>query len=413
MKISILSDSPFIPTGYRQEALMLAQYLTKQGHEVHYLANAYAGMTLNKATLFDGTECNFKIYGELQHSYFRNTMSEIIKNTMSDVFIILLDTFMLHGNDAWFLGVDTSPARTFFWFPTDGGGGLPLGCANILKKIDKPVAMSKFGQKQVKDYHNLDVAHIPHGLDTKLFFRLPDEQREMLKHKYGLNGKFVIGTVARNQPRKHLDRTLKTMVLLKDKIPNAVLFMHLDPDDLAQPLWKIKSLIQKFGLENRVIFSGMKAHHGFPAQQMNEVYNVMDCFFLSTSGEGFGIPIIEAMACEVPVVATDYTTTPELVINNNAGFGVKLAGTDTVDLFSLDSKEYDNKMMNGTITGSWEVERGLCDINDATNKIEILYKRPDLIKEFGKNGRKAVEEKYDFQKQVAPVFEQMFKEAIK
>ena len=188
--------------------------------------------------------------------------------------------------------------------------------------------------------------------------------------------------------------------------------MHLDPDDPAQPLWKIKSLITKFGLENRVIFSGMKAHQGFPAQQMNEIYNVMDVFFLSTGGEGFGIPIIEAMACSIPVVATDYTTTPELVINNKAGFGVKLAGVDTIDLFSLNSKEYDFKTMNGTITGSWEVERGVCDVNDAADKIEILYKRPDIRKEFGENGRKAVLEKYDF-KNIAPAFEKMFLEAIK
>ena len=236
MKITLLSDSPFIPTGYRNQSLMLAQYLTKQGHEVHYLANAYQGMPLNNATLFDGTECNFKIYGEMQHSYFRNTMSEIIKTTMSDIFFILLDTFMLHGNDAWFLGVDTSPAKTIFWFPTDGGGGLPINCAHIINKVEHPVAMSMFGQKQVKEYHNLDVKHIPHGVDIGLFFKLSEEKRLELKQKYGLQGKFVIGTVARNQPRKHLDRTLKTMRLLLDKMPNAVLFMHLDPDDPAQPL---------------------------------------------------------------------------------------------------------------------------------------------------------------------------------
>ncbi len=413
MKITILSDSPFIPTGYRNQALQLAQYLTKQGHEVHYLANAYAGMPLNRATLFDGTECNFKIYGELQHSYFRNTMSEIIRNTKSDIFFILLDTFMLHGNDAWFLGIDTSPARTIFWFPTDGGGGLPIGCANIIKKIEYPVAMSQFGQKQVKEYHDLNVGHIPHGVDTELFFKLPDDQRLALKQKYGLQDKFVIGTVARNQPRKHLDRTLKTMRLLKDKIPNAVLFFHLDPNDPAQPLWRIQSLIQKFGLENRVIFSGMKAHQGFPAKQMNEIYNVMDCFFLSTSGEGFGIPIIEAMACEVPVVATDYTTTPELVIKNNAGLGVKLAGVETIDLFSLDSKDYDIKTQNGCITGSWEVERGLMDINDATNKILQLCLDPKLREIMGANGRRAVLEKYDFKKQIGPAFEKIMVEAIK
>jgi len=413
MKITILSDSVFIPTGYRNQALQLAQYLINQGHEVHYLANAYNGMTLKSATLFDDTVCNFNIYGEMQHSYFQHTMSEIIKRTMSDIFFILLDTFMLHGPDAWFLRVDTSPARTFFWFPTDGGGGLPIGCANILKKIENPVAMSQFGQKQVKEYHDIEIPFIPHGVNRKIFFRLPEEQRLELKKKYGLQDKFVIGVVARNQPRKHLDRTLKTMRLLKDKIPEAVLFFHLDPDDPAQPLWKIKSLIQKFGLENRCIFTGMKAHHGFPASQMNEIYNVMDIFFLTTSGEGFGIPTIEAMACGIPVVATNYTTTPELVMHNNAGFGVNLVGIENIDLFKLHSKDYDEQVQSGTITGSWEVERGIMDVNDAASKIFALYQDPGLRENMGQNGIRAVESKYDFEKHVAPEFEKMFMEAVK
>jgi glycosyltransferase involved in cell wall biosynthesis len=257
MKIAILSDSPFIPTGYRNQALQLAQYLQSQGHEIHYMANAFAGMTLNSATLFDGTICNFKIYGELMQSYFRNTMSEILKTNMIDRFIILLDTFMLYGNDGWFCGIDTAPAKTFFWYPTDGGGGMPIGCANILKKVNVPVAMSQFGQKQVKDYHQLNTLYIPHGVNTDLFFKMNDEQRMLLRKKYGLTDKFVIGVVARNQPRKFLDRTLKAMTIIKDKIPNAILFMHMDPNDPAQGQWGIKSLIKKFNLENRVIFSGM------------------------------------------------------------------------------------------------------------------------------------------------------------
>jgi len=373
------------------------------------MGNAFTGMTLNNFELYDGTKCNFKLYGELQHSYFRNTMSEILKTNMIDRFIILLDTFMLHGNDAWFLNTDTSPAKTFFWFPTDGGGGLPQGCDNILRKIDVPVAMSKFGQKQVKEYHNIDAEHIPHGVNTELFYRMPDDERYKLRSKYGLQDKFVIGVVARNQPRKHLDRTLKAMRLIAKQIPNAILYLHIDPDDPAQPLWKMRSLIQKFGLENRVVFSGMKAHQGIPDKEMVKIYNLMDCFFLSSSGEGWGIPLIEAMACEIPIVATSYTTTAEIVEQNKAGLGIKLSGVEKLNLFDLHSKEYDYRCMNGTITGSWEVERAICDIEDAARLIVEIYKNPELRKEMGKNGRKAVLEKYDFNNVVAPAWMRLLK----
>jgi len=402
MRITILSDSPFIPTGYRNQAVQLAKYLKKKGHEIHYLANAFSGITIDYAKLFDGTELDFKIYGELVHSYFQGTMSQHLKETNSERFFILLDTFMLFP---WLLNIDFNPAKSLFWFPSDGGGGMPRGCEQILKKIDKPIAMSRFAQKQVKDYYGIDVIYIPHGTEPDKFYKLTEEERNKLREKWGFKDKFVIGVVARNQPRKNLDRTIKVMSLLKEKIPNAILFLHMDPNDPAGQMFYMPNLIQKYNCENRVIFSGMQAHKGFEWSRMNEIYNLMDIFLLTTSGEGFGIPIIEAMSCEVPILATDYTTTQELIKDNECGLGIKLSGTEEIDLFKLDSKEYDNKQINGTITGSWEVERGFCSIEDAVEKIKFLYDNPEIRKKMGSNGRKAVLSKYDFENIIGPALE--------
>jgi glycosyltransferase involved in cell wall biosynthesis len=396
MKITVLSDSLFIPTGYANQMRQLTDYLSKKGHEIHYLMNAYVGNTLTNVKLEDGQEYNFKMYGSMfGQDYFQNTMSQHLKETKSDVFIILLDTFMLFP---WILNLDLSPAKVFFWYPSDGGAGMPKGCEQILKKVDKPIAMSKFGQKQVKDYYGIDTGYIPHGLNVNRFFRLKNEERRMLRMQWGLDDKFVIGVVARNQPRKNLDRTIKIMAKLKDKLPNAVLLLHLDPNDPAQQMFNLPSLIQKYNSENRIIFTGMKAHKGFPWNKMNEVYNLMDVFLLTTSGEGFGIPIIEAMACQVPVLATSYTTTPELVEQTKAGLGIKLSGVEEIDLFKENSKDYDMKVLNGTLTGTWEVERGLCDIDDAVNKLVWMYNNPRELEVMGLNGRKAVLEEYDFEK---------------
>jgi len=404
-KIVILSDSPFLPTGYSNQAKLLAKYLSDKGHEIHFLANAYNGTTISYVKLKDGTEFNYTIYGEMTQSYFANSMRALLTEIKPDKFFILLDSFMLYQSN--FLNQDTSPAKTLFWFPSDGGGGLPKGCENIIKKIDVPVAMAEFGQKQVKDYHNLDVQHIPHGCEPDRFYRLPEEQRNELRVKWGLNDKFVIGVVARNQPRKNLDRTIKAMKLVSQKIPNAILLLHMDPTDPAGQIFNLTSLVKKYGLENRVRFTGMQAHKGFDWSEMNNVYNLMDVFLLTTSGEGFGIPIIEAMSCEVPVLATDYTTTPELVINNKAGLGIKLSGVEEIDMFKEDSKIYDTKAFNGTLTGSWEVERGMCDITDCAEKLVWMYNNPEALKIMGENGRKAVLTKYDFNKIVAPAWEKL------
>jgi glycosyltransferase involved in cell wall biosynthesis len=357
--------------------------------------NAYSGRTLKYAETEDGEKFPYKMYGSMFQNYFQDTISNHLKQTKSDVFIILLDTFMMFP---WLLNLDLSPAKTYFWFPSDGGGGLPLGCENILRKVNCPVAMAKFGQKQVKDYYGIDTKFIPHCCDSNIFYQLPKEERLNLKRKWGFQDKFVIGIVARNQPRKNLDRSLKIMYLLKDKIPNAVLLCHLDPNDPAQQMFNIPSLIRKYGLENRVVFTGMSAFKGFSESQLNEIYNLMDVFLLTTSGEGFGIPIIEAMSCQIPVLATDYTTTPELVIENKSGLGINLSGVETIDMYkeNLSMQEYDQLVLNGTITGTWEVERGICSMSDGVEKLIYLYKNPEEREKMGKNGRKAVLEKYDY-----------------
>lgn len=416
VKISILSDSPFFPTGYSNQAKLLARYLKDKGHEIQFMANGFTGATIKNAELMDGTKFDYTIIGQEKQPYFADVMSPMIKKHESDFFLILLDTFMLHGGNGWFLNIDTSPAQTAFWFPSDGGGGMPVKCESILRKTDHPVAMAKFGQKQVKDYYNIDTKFIPHGTEPEKFYRLPDEERNQLRASKGLHDKFVIGVVARNQSRKMLDRTIKTLFSMMNKvktqIPNAVLYLHMDQNDPAKAV-PLDSLIKRYNLENRVIYTGVSALKGFDWSEMNNVYNVMDCMFLSTSGEGFGIPMIEAMSCEVPVVATSYTTTHELVEHPKSGFGVKLVGCDQLDFFKMHAKDYDNALINGTFTGGWEVERGLIDVDHAAEQIHKLWSNPKLCREMGENGRKEVLEKYDFEKIVGPAWEKLILNAVK
>lgn len=411
LKIGIIADSVFLPTGYSNIGKQISKYLIKQGHSVHYFCVAYNGTTIDYARLPDGTEFNFKMYGEMVHSYFMNSIERYAKELNLDIILIILDTFMLYPA---ILSKDLSPAKVVFFYPSDGGNGMPLGCDAVLKKMDKSVAYSKFAQKQVKDYYGMDTPYIPIGTEPDKFYKLDDIKRMQLRAKYGLLNKFVVGCVARNQPRKMLDRMFKAFRLVKERIPEAILFLHTDPNDPAQSFNMFK-LISDYNLENRVYFSGMQAYKGFDWNQMNEVYNVMDLFFLSTSGEGWGIPLVEAMSCEVPVLATDYTTTQEIVKDNQAGLGIKLSGVEEIssEEFFKDQKEYDKKVMNGTIMGSWMVERGIIDVVDAANKIEYLYKNPNLMKQMGKNGRNAVLEKYSFDKHTAKPFEDLFFELTK
>jgi L-malate glycosyltransferase len=172
-----------------------------------------------------------------------------------------------------------------------------------------------------------------------------------------------------------LDRTIKSFSKFSKSHPDAMLFLHTDPYDLAAPFDMI-SLINRYKLNNRIIFSGMQFYHGFTYKEMNEIYNLMDIFLLTTSGEGFGIPIIEAMACEVPVVVTDYTTTKELLIDNG------ICGIP-IDIYC-------------ELTGSWNVERAIMNDDLCVKSLEKLYDNPELRKQMGKIGREKVNKFYNW-----------------
>lgn len=387
-KIIWLSDGAGLATGYSTISRKLLNYLNDLGWECHFLSHTGAHQTFMPGVkLEDGEEFKFKLHGSSVQPYCQDIIMPKIRELKPDVFGILLDTFMCFP---WLLNIDFSPAKSVFYFPSDGGGGMPLGCEQILKKVDCPVAMSLFAQEQVKNNYNINTRYVPHAVEPDIYKPLSDQDKYIIKRKWGLHNKFVIGCVARNQGRKMLDRAFTSMSLIAKEIPEAVLLLHTDKFDPAG-YFNADALIQKLNLQNRILFTGTRYFKGFDYKQMNEVYNLMDIFFLPTSGEGFGIPIIEAMSAGIPVAVTDYTTTNELVTKNKAGEAIKL---------------------NDEILGTWNVYRGIMDIKDSADKIIKLYKDPLLRKEYGLNGRQTVLRDYNWQT-VSKQWDNLLRELIR
>jgi glycosyltransferase involved in cell wall biosynthesis len=424
-KILWLSDSTLNCTGYANQTFNILNFLSDD-YDTHQLCHNYVGYSIPPGlTLKDGTKYNFWLHGCGKEQYCKDVMIPKIRELPATFFGILLDTFMLYP---WLTQMDFAPAKSFFYFPSDGGAGMPLGCDAILRKMSFAVAMSKYAQKQVKDYYNIDCYHIPHGVDCDNFFPLSLSDKLRLKSEsvvYMMDGanysaikgvlsdKFVIGVVARNQGRKMLDRTFKVMHHITRMIPNAVLFMHTDPFDAAG-VFNMSELINRFNLQGKVFFSGMNFFKGTDYKDMNNIYNLMDVFLLTTSGEGWGIPTVEAMACGVVPVVTDYTTTKEILVDGlQCGLPIRLVGTESFtysDDYSL--KEFDKVISNGTITGNWNVERGVCDVRDAAYKIKMLYDKPGLMMKFKENGRKKALEQYSW-KVVIPQWKKLLSEQMK
>src|SRR5439155_23983655 len=78
---------------------------------------------------------------------------------------------------------------------------------------------------------------------------------------------------------------------------------------------------QRLGLERRVTFTGF-----VPDADLTRFYRIATCLVLPSRDEGFGLPVIEAMACGTPVVASRAGALPELV--GDAGLLVAPDGTE-------------------------------------------------------------------------------------
>ena len=394
--IAWLSDSSFLPTGYATMTLHILNGLSKLKNEdgtpkynCHQLAHNYVGQTQVPGTTFeDGTKVNFTVHGNGLRPYCQDIITHKLKELNADVFVTLLDTFMVAP---FFPTYDFGKAKTIFYYPSDGGSGLPQGCDTTLKKMDKSISMSRYGKEQIESMHNIPSGYIPHGIDINTIYPLTKKQRVEIKTRMGIQDKFVVGTVARNQGRKMLDRTIKAFALFAKDRDDVVLVMHCDPHDPAS-VSSLPLLITRYGIQNKVLFTGMRYFRGFTYKQMNKVFNCMDLFILTTSGEGFGMPILEAMACSIPALVTNYTTTQELVLDNDAGLGINLLGTEEDE----NPKVHENEIVNGTITGGYAVERGICCLKDAAKKMKFFYDNRDEGIRMGKNGRKAVIEQYDW-----------------
>lgn len=371
-KILMLSDSCFTCTGYATITSNVLNGLVENGYECYQQAHNFIGQNIMPgATLEDGRKFNFTVMGTGRMPYSQDVLVPKIREMKIDVFVTLLDTFMLYP---WYQQTDFAPAKTVFYFPSDGGG-FPMGCEQILRKCTVPVAMSKFGQKQLWEDHKIKCEYIPHAVDTKNYFPMTPEERIQLRKKWGLEGKFVVGSVFRNQGRKMADIQLKAFAKFAKGRDDIIFLLHTDPTDVAA-VFNISALITKLGIENKVRFTGMTFHKGFTYKQMNEVYNVMDVHILSTSGEGFGVPLIEAAACGIPGIVTDYTTTKELLIDGGVcGLAVPIAME---------------------MTGNWNVERGMMDINKGAEALEMMYDNPSMRAEMGKIGREKILREYSW-----------------
>ncbi len=136
------------------------------------------------------------------------------------------------------------------------------------------------------------------------FRPVTDKERiKTMRQKYGLGDWPYLFSVGTLQPRKNYELLIRAFKPITEKYPLRMLIA-------GGKGWMIEQMLAEVEaqeLENRVVFLGFVDDSDLPA-----LYSEATLFLFASLYEGFGLPLLEAMACGVPVITSNASSLPEV-----------------------------------------------------------------------------------------------------
>jgi glycosyltransferase involved in cell wall biosynthesis len=168
----------------------------------------------------------------------------------------------------------------------------------VMRRADRIIANSKWTLDVTvpRDYPRERTEVIFNGVDTKKFKKIKTD----LKDELGCE--FLSTTVCRLIPQKGVEYLIRAMRGIKRDYKAVIV-------GRGPELKALKSLTKKLKVEKKVVF----ITQFIPEEKLIEYYSASDFLILPSLWEPFGIVLIEAMACENPVIATRVGGIPEVV----------------------------------------------------------------------------------------------------
>ncbi|MBI1871732.1 MAG: glycosyltransferase family 4 protein [Chlamydiae bacterium] len=177
----------------------------------------------------------------------------------------------------------------------------------ILKKVDHVFLDSEHSYRDLIRYFpsmESKASVLTFGIDSSFKRGTPSESKIGIRERFGIEGPILL-YVGRQDPYKNLMNLVKIFHQLLPNKPNAVLILA-GPEDVRYP--ELRELIRRLNLEKKVLVTGFLSQ-----EELVRLYQEATFFLLPSLYEGFGLPILEAFACGVPVIASKVASIPEVV----------------------------------------------------------------------------------------------------
>jgi N-acetyl-alpha-D-glucosaminyl L-malate synthase BshA len=303
-------------------ATELGQALARKGHSVHFISYAlpmrldryqdnifYHEVETPAYPLFEFNQYTLSLAGkiidvakyenlEVLHVHYaipHAVSGYLAKEIMQGSNPLSLIT-TLHGTDITLVGLEPNfhPIIKF-----------------ALERSDVVTAVSGFLQEKTRQNFNPEtpISVIPNFVDTNLYKRV--ECTQLLKQLH-IEDEFVLMHVSNFRPVKRVQDCVRILEEVRKTVPAKLVFVGDGPERSDA-----ERLVRELGLWDHVKFLGKQS-------ALPEILSIADIFLLPSQSESFGLSALEAMSCEVPVIATNIGGVPEVVGHGECGYIAEL-----------------------------------------------------------------------------------------
>jgi glycosyltransferase involved in cell wall biosynthesis len=181
----------------------------------------------------------------------------------------------------------------------------------ICKMADRIIAVSQSTRRDCTKYCGVpitDISVIPNGVDINRFS--PKISGNKIREVFNIQDAPLILYIGGLNGRKGIRYLILSAPLVLKEINDAkFLLVGKGPHEMS-----LKRLVRKLGIQDAFIFLPCVSDKDLP-----ELYASADVFVLPSLWEGFGISLLEAMSTAKPVVSTNVSAIPEVVVHNETG----------------------------------------------------------------------------------------------
>jgi glycosyltransferase involved in cell wall biosynthesis len=193
------------------------------------------------------------------------------------------------------------------WYQRVGNRYRSFIAPRVVNSSKKIITSTEVERKNLIEYFKIDdskIEIVPHGVNS-CFRKITDQALlNKAQAKYSLPDHFIL-YLGNTEPRKNIHNLLRAyseLVVSNNDVPNlAITNIH------AKYLRTILRELNQENLSKRIILTGYADSNDLPA-----LYNLADFFLYPSLREGFGLPILEAMACSTPVITSITSSMPEI-----------------------------------------------------------------------------------------------------